>query len=112
MKYILLLALSFLSITSWAQSAKNETTSAQVIKIGDAPLLVVTINHDTGWHTYWKNPGDSGIASQFKFNFGDKEQVLEPMNGQYQKNILKPVISSQLVMKIFNTSFLKFLQPF
>lgn len=77
MKYILLLALSFLSITSWAQGAKNETTSAQVIKMGDAPLLVVTINHDTGWHTYWKNPGDSGIASQFKFNLGDKEQVLE-----------------------------------
>lgn len=77
MKYILLLALSFLSMTSWAQSAKNETTSAQVVKMGDAPLLVVTINHDNGWHTYWKNPGDSGIASQFKFNLGDKEQVLE-----------------------------------
>lgn len=30
--------------------------------------LVVTINHDEGWHTYWKNPGDAGIASSFKFS--------------------------------------------
>ncbi|MFL5785847.1 MAG: protein-disulfide reductase DsbD family protein [Bacteriovoracaceae bacterium] len=27
--------------------------------------LVVTINHDEGWHTYWKNPGDSGLPSEF-----------------------------------------------
>lgn len=27
--------------------------------------LVVTINHDQGWHTYWKNPGDSGLPSEF-----------------------------------------------
>jgi thiol:disulfide interchange protein len=34
--------------------------------------LVVTINHDEGWHTYWKNPGDAGIASTFKFSSGGK----------------------------------------
>ncbi len=28
-------------------------------------LVVVTINHDEGWHTYWKNPGDSGLRSEF-----------------------------------------------
>jgi thiol:disulfide interchange protein DsbD len=28
-------------------------------------LFVVTINHDSGWHTYWKNPGDSGLPSEF-----------------------------------------------
>jgi thiol:disulfide interchange protein DsbD len=30
--------------------------------------LAVTINHDEGWHTYWKNPGDAGIASTFTFS--------------------------------------------
>lgn len=30
--------------------------------------IVVTLNHDKGWHTYWKNPGDAGIASVFKFS--------------------------------------------
>lgn len=30
--------------------------------------LVISVNHDEGWHTYWKNPGDSGLASTFKFS--------------------------------------------
>ncbi len=30
--------------------------------------IVVSIHHDEGWHTYWKNPGDAGIASSFKFS--------------------------------------------
>jgi thiol:disulfide interchange protein len=30
--------------------------------------LVVSIHHDEGWHTYWKNPGDAGIASTFNFS--------------------------------------------
>lgn len=34
--------------------------------------IVVTINHDEGWHTYWKNPGDAGIASVFKFSSAGK----------------------------------------
>jgi thiol:disulfide interchange protein len=36
---------------------------------------VVSINHDQGWHTYWKNPGDAGIASTFKFS--QKNRPLE-----------------------------------
>lgn len=39
--------------------------------------LVVTINHDKGWHTYWKNPGDAGIASSFKFYKGSSELNLK-----------------------------------
>lgn len=34
--------------------------------------LVITIDHDKGWHTYWKNPGDAGIASSFKFSQNEK----------------------------------------
>lgn len=30
--------------------------------------IVVSINHEEGWHTYWKNPGDAGIASTFNFS--------------------------------------------
>ena len=40
--------------------------------------LVVTINHDKGWHTYWKNPGDAGIATSFKFFKGNSELNLAP----------------------------------
>jgi len=38
--------------------------------------LVVTVNHDKGWHTYWKNPGDAGISSSFKF-FGPNKNPLD-----------------------------------
>ena len=37
--------------------------------------LVLTIKHDEGWHTYWKNPGDAGIASSFKFSSTDKKPL-------------------------------------
>jgi DsbC/DsbD-like thiol-disulfide interchange protein len=37
--------------------------------------LVVSINHDEGWHTYWKNPGDAGLASSFKF-FDQNQKAL------------------------------------
>jgi cytochrome c biogenesis protein CcdA len=39
--------------------------------------LVVSVNHDEGWHTYWKNPGDSGLASTFKFSSGGKPVELK-----------------------------------
>lgn len=39
--------------------------------------LIVTVNHDEGWHTYWKNPGDAGIASSFKF-FDQNQKPLTP----------------------------------
>lgn len=37
--------------------------------------LVVTVNHDQGWHTYWKNPGDAGLPSTFKFFSEDKKPL-------------------------------------
>ena len=37
--------------------------------------IVVTIQHDEGWHTYWKNPGDAGLPSSFKFSTLDKKPL-------------------------------------
>lgn len=59
LKAIILLLLSF----SLFAAEEHATYSVQRWK----DKLVVTINHDEGWHTYWKNPGDAGIASTFKF---------------------------------------------
>jgi thiol:disulfide interchange protein len=60
LKAILLL---LLSLAAWG-AEEHATISAQRWQ----KKLVVTINHDEGWHTYWKNPGDAGIASTFKFS--------------------------------------------
>ncbi len=55
--------LLLLSLTAWG-TEEHATISVQRWQ----KKLVVTINHDEGWHTYWKNPGDAGIASTFKFS--------------------------------------------
>jgi thiol:disulfide interchange protein len=60
LKAIVLLLLSF----SLFAAEEHATISVQRWQ----KKLVVTINHDEGWHTYWKNPGDAGIASSFKFS--------------------------------------------
>lgn len=60
LKAIVLLLLSF----SVYAAEEHATISVQRWQ----KKLVVTINHDEGWHTYWKNPGDAGIASTFKFS--------------------------------------------
>jgi thiol:disulfide interchange protein len=60
LKAIVLLLLSF----SLFAAEEHATISVQRWQ----QKLVVTINHDEGWHTYWKNPGDAGIASTFKFS--------------------------------------------
>lgn len=60
LKAIVLLLLSF----SIFAAEEHATISVQRWQ----NKLVVSINHDEGWHTYWKNPGDAGIASTFKFS--------------------------------------------
>jgi thiol:disulfide interchange protein DsbD len=37
--------------------------SADTAKAGDTILAGVELKMESGWHTYWKNPGDSGTAT-------------------------------------------------
>ncbi len=60
------------SLGSWAAD-DHATISLQRFD----KKLVVTVHHDEGWHTYWKNPGDSGIASSFKFSSSNKPLTLK-----------------------------------
>jgi thiol:disulfide interchange protein DsbD len=65
LKAILLLSLS-LSIVHAAE--EHATVSVQ----RHNGKMAVTINHDKGWHTYWKNPGDAGLPTGFKFTHTGK----------------------------------------
>ena len=42
--------------------------SADTAKPGDTVWAGVDMKMDAGWHTYWKNPGDSGIATTIKWD--------------------------------------------
>lgn len=38
--------------------------SHEAAKPGDTVMAGVELNHSAGWHTYWRNPGDSGEPTQ------------------------------------------------
>ncbi len=61
-----------LAAPAWGQagflSKGRKTTvrlvlSHEVAKPGDTVLAGVELTMDPGWHTYWQNPGDSGVAT-------------------------------------------------
>lgn len=37
---------------------------AREIRAGESVDVAIRIEADSGWHTYWKNPGDSGLATR------------------------------------------------
>jgi thiol:disulfide interchange protein DsbD len=41
------------------------------IVAGQPARLGLRIRHDPHWHTYWRNPGDSGLATQLGFELPD-----------------------------------------
>ena len=42
--------------------------SADTAKPGDTILAGVDLKMEPGWHTYWKNPGDAGEATEIKWS--------------------------------------------
>ncbi|HEX3890248.1 MAG TPA: protein-disulfide reductase DsbD domain-containing protein [Verrucomicrobiae bacterium] len=43
--------------------------SADTAKPGDTILAGVDLKMEPGWHTYWKNPGAAGMATEIKWQF-------------------------------------------
>ena len=41
--------------------------SAETAKPGDTIWAGVDLKMEPGWHTYWKNPGDAGQATEIKW---------------------------------------------
>ena len=76
----------------------------QGIKKG-APLeLGLLLQHQPGWHTYWKNPGDSGLPTELRWTLPDplqaspvhwptpqKIQIGRLANFGYENTVLLPV---------------------
>jgi len=96
-----------------------------------APLeLGLLLQHQEGWHTYWKNPGDSGLATELHWtlpeglqagpiqwptprkiaigklaNFGYEGQVLLPVRVSMERNFRPPTGSSDIAVHL-NASWL------
>jgi thiol:disulfide interchange protein DsbD len=110
----LLLAFACAFLTGWAQAAPSADTgharasllvhAPEGIKAGSTVWLGLRIEHQPHWHTYWRNPGDSGLPTTMSwtlpagFSAGDitwptpKQLPLGPlMNYGYDGDLLLPV---------------------
>lgn len=57
----------------------SDLLKAQVIstEIDGSKYLVINLENKEGWHTYWENPGDSGLATEFEFKDQGDKIILE-----------------------------------
>lgn len=66
------------------QSAAGPQVSVELVaeKTGLEPQannrLAVVINHEPGWHTYWRMPGDAGLPTRFNFTAPAELKLTEP----------------------------------
>jgi len=68
-----------LSLTTLASEQMVEF-SPHLFKTNQDYYLVLEYQHFNGWHTYFKNPGDSGQATEFQFFINNKKIDLpEPL---------------------------------
>ena len=80
LKY-LILPLLYISVASTppVQAQTNEGPHAQIrliperstIKSGETIQIAIEQNIDEHWHTYWQNPGDSGVAPEIDWKLPD-----------------------------------------
>jgi thiol:disulfide interchange protein DsbD len=62
----LLIALAGVPVRA-AHTAAQLLLSADVARPGDTIWAGVDLKMEPGWHTYWKNPGDAGQATEIKW---------------------------------------------
>ena len=65
----------------------------QSLKPNQEYLIGVKFNLDTGWHTYWKNPGDSGEKASFEWNLPDGLVLEGPFWPQPEKIPYPPLMT-------------------
>lgn len=69
----LLLFLLLLLAPAWAETVRSDHTEAELvaetaaISPGQPFTVALRLKMDEHWHTYWKNPGDSGLATAIEW---------------------------------------------
>ncbi|WP_288378247.1 protein-disulfide reductase DsbD [uncultured Massilia sp.] len=113
-RLLLAFAFAFSLLSGWARAAPSQETgharasllvhAPEGVKAGATVWLGLRIEHQPHWHTYWRNPGDSGLPTTMAwtlpagFEAGDiawptpKQLPLGPlMNYGYDGDLLLPV---------------------
>ena len=64
---LLVCCLSFSYALDTTYTKVSITTDKQAVSTQDDLTVLVTLTHQEGWHSYWKNPGESGLATTIKW---------------------------------------------
>lgn len=78
---ILLGIWSVCNTTGYSEPVRGKHSSADLLieagtlQPGQETWLAVRIQLDDGWHTYWKNPGESGMAPRFSWDLPEGLEV-------------------------------------
>lgn len=65
--WIILGLLTFLPCAAWAQVEAKLLSTTKSIQPGGQTTLVLRLDHEPTWHTYWKNPG-TGLPTSITFD--------------------------------------------
>ena len=74
MRILALLLLLILPLQMRAEAVRTDHLSSQLISQsrtavpGGLLMLGLRLQHDDGWHTYWRNPGDSGLPTRISLS--------------------------------------------
>ncbi len=92
MNTLLTLFISFLTLNIFAQTPNGSELAKiniQTFDTGNEKLLAVTFKNEKGWHTYWTNPGDAGLPTEFSFKADGKELKLESLEWPTPKKYIE-----------------------
>ena len=94
-RFLLAIAVLFAASSAHADEVKSAHITARLISASDtvAPggddYVALDYTPLKGWHTYWKNPGDTGLAPKFTWDLPDGVTAADP---QFQPPVLLPTL--------------------
>ena len=94
-RFLLVLAALFAASAAHADEVKSAHITARLISASDtvAPggddYVAIDYTPTRGWHTYWKNPGDTGLAPKITWDLPDGVTAADP---QFQPPVLLPTL--------------------
>lgn len=80
MRILALCLIAFIAPSYGAEAVRTDHLTSQLISYsrsvapGGLLMLGLLLEHDSGWHTYWQNPGDSGLPTRINLTINGKQQ--------------------------------------
>src|SRR3954464_7457364 len=62
--------------SAWQKDAHSAVRLLAGSRSGGVLLGGIAIQLQPGWHTYWRNPGDSGVPPRFDFSKSDNVETV------------------------------------